>query len=103
MSRGKGHIPIRRCISCNARRAKKDLIRLVLTSEGTVVRDADGNEPGRGAYVCPVPSCLGGLKAPKRLKRAFRTEGAVGIHPDAFRIVHHGGTPNGGIGTVCRP
>jgi predicted RNA-binding protein YlxR (DUF448 family) len=72
MSRGKGHIPIRTCICCGAKRGKKDLIRLALVA-GVVVQDISGQLKGRGAYVCADKSCLIGLKTSKRLSKAFRT------------------------------
>lgn len=95
MSRGTGHIPIRTCISCNARRNKKDLIKLILNGDGMVIRDTDGKGEGRSAYVCPDESCLRSLRTNKRLKRAFRTGGVVSVHPDFFRAVNNAGTPGG--------
>jgi predicted RNA-binding protein YlxR (DUF448 family) len=84
MSRGKGHIPIRTCISCNSRSDKKDLVRLILDVDGLVIRDAGGKGAGRGAYVCANESCLNALRASKRLKRAFRTGDVVAVDPDFF-------------------
>ncbi|MCF8143132.1 MAG: YlxR family protein [Deltaproteobacteria bacterium] len=89
MSRGKGHIPIRTCISCDARRDKKDLVRLILNADGMIIRDVDGKGAGRGAYVCPDDSCLRRLKTSKRLKRAFRTGGVVAVDPDFFGAVNN--------------
>ncbi|MBW1779842.1 MAG: YlxR family protein [Deltaproteobacteria bacterium] len=86
MSRGKGHIPIRTCICCGAKREKKDLLRLVLDSQGMAVGDSDGKGEGRGAYVCAEQSCLTALKTSKRLSRAFKTTGPVAVHPDLFRL-----------------
>jgi len=82
MRRGRGHIPIRTCISCNTKRDKKDLVRLILNVDGMVIRDTGGKGAGRGAYVCEDEFCLGILKTSQRLRRAFRTEGAVAVHPD---------------------
>jgi len=82
MRRGRGHIPIRTCISCNTKRDKKDLVRLILNADGMVVRDARGKGAGRGAYVCEDASCMRALGTSKRLGRAFRTMGVVAVHPD---------------------
>ena len=82
MSRGRGHIPIRTCISCNTKRDKKDLFRLILDVDGRVIRDTGGKGADRGAYVCKDECCLGTLKPSQRLRRAFRTEGPVTVHPD---------------------
>jgi predicted RNA-binding protein YlxR (DUF448 family) len=76
------HIPIRTCIVCGSKRGKKDLIRLVVTSEGFVIRDDSGKEKGRGAYVCPSTSCWKGLEKGHILRKAFRTEGPILLHSE---------------------
>lgn len=78
----KGHIPIRTCIGCGAKRSRKELIRLVLDADGLVVRDDSGKGRGRGAYVCPSNSCWKRLEKDKTLKKAFRSGGPVGLHPE---------------------
>ncbi|OLC52023.1 MAG: hypothetical protein AUH85_17850 [Chloroflexi bacterium 13_1_40CM_4_68_4] len=50
--------PIRTCVGCGAERAKRELVRIVRTPEGTVVADATGKRSGRGAYLDPSPDCL---------------------------------------------
>ncbi len=82
MGRSKGHIPIRTCISCGAKRGKKELIRLILDARGLVVRDESGKGRGRGAYVCPNNHCLEKLETGNRLKRAFRNQGTLSLHPE---------------------
>ncbi|MBW2095574.1 MAG: YlxR family protein [Deltaproteobacteria bacterium] len=72
MSKGKGHIPIRTCISCGRKGSKKSMIRLVLSESGSVVRDKSGSAPGRGAYVCNETRCIELLKEGRRLAKAFR-------------------------------
>ncbi len=76
----RGHIPIRTCIVCGSKRSKDDLIRLVVTLEGFVIRDDSGKEKGRGAYVCPSISCWKGLEKGHQLRKAFRTEGPIFLH-----------------------
>ena len=51
-------IPMRMCVSCRERFAKKDLIRIVAQADGTVTVDPTGRMPGRGAYVCHNPECM---------------------------------------------
>jgi predicted RNA-binding protein YlxR (DUF448 family) len=67
------HIPLRTCISCGAKKAKRELIRLVVNAEGEVVRDPNGRGSGRGAYVCNNKTCISHPKLKHYLKRAFRT------------------------------
>jgi len=50
------HVPVRTCVACRCANSKRELIRLVKTSEGVVV-DARGKLPGRGVYLCPDRSC----------------------------------------------
>ena len=51
-------IPQRQCMGCRERKAKRELIRVVRTPEGTVSLDFGGKMNGRGAYLCPNPECL---------------------------------------------
>ncbi len=52
-------------------KAKKELIRVVRSPEGTVSLDFKGKLPGRGAYVCPNPACLARARKARALERAF--------------------------------
>lgn len=51
------HVPVRTCIACRTHDAKRGLIRLVRTPEGTVEVDETGKKNGRGAYLCRVREC----------------------------------------------
>ncbi len=64
-------IPMRQCMGCRERRAKKELIRVVRTVEGTVSLDFSGKLNGRGAYVCPDPECLKKALKSKALDRSL--------------------------------
>ena len=64
-------IPIRTCIGCNEAKPKKELIRIVKTTEGEVLIDPTGKKNGRGAYICPNTTCLEKAIKSKRLSRAF--------------------------------
>ena len=50
-------IPLRKCVSCNERKEKKELIRIVV-SEGTPVLDKTSKLNGRGAYLCRDEKCI---------------------------------------------
>ena len=54
----KRKIPIRKCIACGEGKAKKELIRLVKTTDCKVRIDLTGKVNGRGAYICPKEECL---------------------------------------------
>ena len=73
MGRVKGHIPIRTCISCGAKRPKHELIRISMDTAGRLKKDFSGKMPGRGAYVCQRRSCQHQLSRHKGLNKVFRT------------------------------
>lgn len=64
-------IPMRQCMGCRERRAKKELIRVVRTVEGTVSLDFSGKLNGRGAYLCPQTECLKKAIKSKALDRSL--------------------------------
>ena len=51
------HVPQRMCVACRERDAKRQLIRVVRTPEGSVEIDVTGKRNGRGAYLCNQPAC----------------------------------------------
>ena len=65
-------IPQRQCMGCRERKAKRDMIRVVRTTQGTVTLDFGGKLNGRGAYVCPDPECLKKAQKSKGLERSFK-------------------------------
>ncbi len=52
------HIPERKCIGCQERFPKPELMRVVRQPDGTVISDKTGKASGRGAYLCKKESCL---------------------------------------------
>ena len=67
-------IPIRTCIGCGEGKPKRELIRIVKTTEGEVLIDTTGKKNGRGAYICPNITCLEKAIKTKRLSRAFEMQ-----------------------------
>lgn len=69
----KRHIPQRTCIACRRTDAKRELVRVVRTSDHEVLIDPTGKVAGRGAYLCRVQECWNkGLKG-SLLGRALKT------------------------------
>ena len=64
-------IPQRQCMGCRERKAKRELIRVVRTPEGSVNLDFGGKMNGRGAYICPNPDCLKRAVKSKALDRSL--------------------------------
>ena len=69
------HIPQRTCVACRSTDAKRTLIRLVRTPEGSVDVDPTGKRSGRGAYLCARVRCWERGINEKTLVRALRLDG----------------------------
>jgi uncharacterized protein len=81
VSRGKGHISIRTCLSCRRKGSKKSMIRMTLGDDGKILVDVRYTAPGRGAYVCRKRECLDALARGGMFGRAFRRKGVVQTGP----------------------
>lgn len=66
-------IPLRHCIGCGEMKSKKEMIRVLKTSEDEIVLDATGRKNGRGAYLCPSMDCFKKAVKNKGLERSFKT------------------------------
>lgn len=53
-------------------KSKKEMIRVIRTSEGEFLLDATGKKNGRGAYLCPSRECLEKAIKGKGLERSFK-------------------------------
>ena len=63
--------PQRTCVGCNTKKDKRELVRIVRTTDGTIKLDRTGKLNGRGAYICDNIDCLEKAKKTKKLERAF--------------------------------
>jgi uncharacterized protein len=61
-------------VCCRQVRAKRDLVRIVHSPEGSIAADERGKAPGRGAYVCRCRACLLGAIEQRKLDRALKTQ-----------------------------
>jgi predicted RNA-binding protein YlxR (DUF448 family) len=68
------HVPQRTCIACRRSDAKRELVRLVRTAEGTVEIDPSGKRHGRGAYLCADRQCWDDALGRGALIRTLRIE-----------------------------
>jgi len=64
-------IPMRMCTGCREMKPKKELVRIVRTSEGEIRLDSTGKLNGRGAYICKNKECLNKARKANALARAF--------------------------------
>ena len=67
-------IPQRQCMGCRERKAKRDMIRVVRGTDGTVSLDFGGKVNGRGAYICPDAECLKKAQRAKALERSLEVQ-----------------------------
>ncbi|HJQ05209.1 MAG TPA: YlxR family protein [Nocardioides sp.] len=75
--------PVRTCIGCRTRAAKRELLRVTVGSDprtGTpvVVPDPEATAPGRGAHLHPTSACYDLAVRRKAFARALRFTGAAG-------------------------
>jgi predicted RNA-binding protein YlxR (DUF448 family) len=64
-------IPQRQCMGCRERKPKREMIRVVRGTDGTVSLDFGGKMNGRGAYICPDMECLKKAIRSKALDRSL--------------------------------
>ncbi len=63
---------MRKCVGCQEMKSKKEMIRVLKTSENTFELDRTGKKNGRGAYVCCSKECLEKAMKNKGLERSFK-------------------------------
>ncbi|MFI3214714.1 MAG: YlxR family protein [Eubacteriales bacterium] len=65
-------IPMRQCVGCGEMKSKKEMMRVLKTTEGPIVLDVTGKKNGRGAYLCKSAECLKKARKNKGLERSFK-------------------------------
>ena len=67
-------VPMRQCIGCREMKSKKEMIRILKTTEDEIVIDATGKKNGRGAYLCRSMDCLEKAVKNKGLERSLKVK-----------------------------
>lgn len=67
-------IPQRQCMGCRERKSKRELLRVVRETDGSVSLDFSGRVNGRGAYLCPDPECLRKARKSRALERCLEAQ-----------------------------
>ena len=65
-------IPMRKCVGCQEMKSKKEMMRVLKTSEDKFELDATGKKNGRGAYLCFSKECFEKAVKNKGLERSFK-------------------------------
>lgn len=76
----KRKIPMRQCIGCNEMKSKKEMVRILKTTEGEIVLDMVGKKNGRGAYLCLSKECFEKAVKSKGLERSLKTTIPVEVY-----------------------
>lgn len=65
-------IPMRKCVGCGEMKPKKEMLRVLRTTEEEFILDATGKKNGRGAYLCQCTACFDLAVKNKGLERSFK-------------------------------
>lgn len=65
-------MPLRQCIGCGEMKSKKEMLRVLKTTDDTIEIDATGRKNGRGAYLCPSIDCWKKAAKSKGLERSLK-------------------------------
>ena len=66
-------IPLRTCVFCGLKTAKRELLRIVSSPEGQVAVDRSGKLNGRGAYLCTKCMVIPDSLRRRRLEHSLKT------------------------------
>lgn len=64
--------PMRKCVGCGEMKSKKEMLRVLKTSEDEFLLDATGKKNGRGAYLCLSKECFRKAVKSRGLEKSFR-------------------------------
>ena len=67
-------IPLRQCVGCNEMKSKKEMLRVLKTTEEEIVLDTTGKMNGRGAYLCKNAECLKKAIKQRGIERSLKME-----------------------------
>lgn len=65
-------VPMRKCVGCGEMKNKKEMMRVVRTSDNEFILDVTGKKNGRGAYVCISDECLSTAIKNRGLEKSFK-------------------------------
>ena len=59
-------------MGCREMKSKRELVRILKTTEDELIIDATGKKNGRGAYICRSMECLEKAQKSKGLERSLK-------------------------------
>ena len=82
-------IPMRSCIVTKEKLPKKELLRIVRTTEGNIVPDESGKINGRGAYIKKDIEVLEKARKSKILEKVFETNISEDVYDEISKIINN--------------
>ena len=82
-------IPMRSCVVTREKLPKGELLRIVRTTDGTIVADGTGKINGRGAYIKKDIEVLLLAKKNKALERALETTIDDSVYDEILNIINN--------------
>lgn len=82
-------IPMRSCVVTREKLPKAELLRIVRTTDGTIVADETGKINGRGAYIKKDSEVLLLAKKNKALERALETTIDDSVYDEILNIINN--------------
>lgn len=73
-------VPMRQCVGCQEMKSKKEMLRVLKTTEDEIILDATGRKNGRGAYLCFSTECLNKARKNRGLERSLK----MSIPPEVY-------------------
>ena len=80
-------VPMRQCVGCGEMKSKKEMMRILRTTENEIILDMTGKKNGRGAYICSSPECLKKAVKSKGLERALKTAVSAEVYEGLEREI----------------
>ena len=66
-------VPMRKCTGCGEMKSKREMLRVLRTTEDEIILDATGRKNGRGAYLCGSTECFQKAVKFRGLERSLKT------------------------------
>ena len=66
-------VPMRKCTGCGEMKSKREMLRVLRTTEDEIILDATGRKNGRGAYLCRSADCFQKAVKSRGLERSLKT------------------------------
>ena len=66
-------VPLRMCVGCQEMKSKKEMLRILKTSDEEIILDATGKKNGRGAYICFSGDCFARAVKNHGIERSLKT------------------------------